>query len=66
VRAALKQHDPTISFSDDDEPWMPTEATMAATLSGLRERWGSIVGWAQAYGLADGELAALRAALVEY
>jgi protein tyrosine/serine phosphatase len=66
VRAALLALDPTLSFDPDEEPWLPTEATMAATLAGVRDRWGSIVGWARAYGLTEHELSTLREALVEY
>jgi protein-tyrosine phosphatase len=65
VRAALKKHDPAIDFDFDIEPWLPTVATMAATLLGMRERWGSMVGWALANGLTEMELATLRSALID-
>jgi protein-tyrosine phosphatase len=46
------------------QAWDPRPEIMLETLRLVRERWGSIDGWAAEVGLRDADIAALRAALV--
>lgn len=43
----------------------PVPARMLATLARVDERWGSMAGWARAYGMTDAEIGAVRAALAD-
>jgi protein-tyrosine phosphatase len=46
------------------EAWDPRPEIMMETLRLIRDRWGSIDGWAKEVGLEEADIAALRAALI--
>ncbi len=47
------------------DAWEPRAEIMAETLALVAGRWGSMAGWAAAYGLTAADIAVLRAALVD-
>src|SRR5207248_8394610 len=66
VRATIAAHGLDVPDGYVNDAWAPTAETMAATLSGLRDRWGGVGEWARWHGLRGGEVDLLRAALVEH
>src|SRR5262249_9705557 len=45
--------------------WAPEASMMVEALKLARERWGSMREWAERHGVTDGDIAALRLALIE-
>ena len=66
VRATIARNGWDVPPGYVDDSWTPTAETMAATIGGMRERWGGVYDWARWHGLRRVEVDGLRRLLVEW